>query len=217
MSATPRRRGAAASPASGSGHSRSSLTNATNRRQASSAKTARTRDNNTQPCVTEHKFPLPLTRMPKIPHYRISSYQIAPISLDSGLPSTSPPPRRAHGQRSRGGATLPTRASTKRAHMHHGTSRGKPKGIPRAGSAMTRRRGSAMTHHDLIRMTVDSRVLGHPQSRQINPNRGPSRAPTGLNPPPSPSTPLYWERRLISCFRSCIPRWPPLPMGPRHS
>ena len=39
-----------------------------------------------------------------------------------------------------------------------------------------------------------------PQSRQINPNRGPSRAPTGLNPPPSPSTPLYWERRLISCF-----------------
>ena len=57
-----------------------------------------------------------------------------------------------------------------------------------------------MTHHDLIRMTVDSRVLGHPQSRQINPNRGPSRAPTGLNPPPSPSTPLYWERRLISCF-----------------
>ena len=83
--------------------------------------------------------------------------------------------------------------------MHHGTSRGKPKGIPRAGSAMTRRRGSAMTHHDLIRMTVDSRVLGHPQSRQINPNRGPSRAPTGLNPPPSPSTPLYWERRLISC------------------
>ena len=84
--------------------------------------------------------------------------------------------------------------------MHHGTSRGKPKRIPRAGSAMTRRRGSAMTHHDLIRMTVDSRVLGHPQSRQINPNRGPSRAPTGLNPPPSPSTPLYWERRLISCF-----------------
>ena len=84
--------------------------------------------------------------------------------------------------------------------MHHGTSRGKPKGIPRAGSAMTRRRGSAMTHHDLIRMTVDSRVLGRPQSRQINPNRGPSRAPTGLNPPPSPSTPLYWERRLISCF-----------------
>ena len=81
--------------------------------------------------------------------------------------------------------------------MHHGTSRGKPKGIPRAGSAMTRRRGSAMTH---IRMTVDSRVLGHPQSRQINPNRGPSRAPTGLNPPPSPNTPLYWERRLISCF-----------------
>ena len=70
--------------------------------------------------------------------------------------------------------------------MHHGTSRGKPKGIPRAGSAMTRRRGSAMTHHDLIRMTVDSRVLGHPQSRQINPNRGPSRAPTGLNPPPPP-------------------------------
>ena len=138
--------------------------------------------------------------MPKIPHYRISSYQIAPISLDSGLPSTSPPPRRAHGQRSRGGATLPTRASTKRAHMHHGTSRGKPKGIPRAGSAMTRGRGSAMTHHDLIRMTVDSRVLGHPQSRQINPNRGPSRAPTGLNPPPSPGTPLYWERRLISCF-----------------
>ena len=84
--------------------------------------------------------------------------------------------------------------------MHHGTSRGKPKGIPRAGSAMTRRPGSAMTHHDLIRMTEDSRVLGHPQSRQINPNRGPSRAPTGLNPPPSPSTPLYWERRLISCF-----------------
>ena len=84
--------------------------------------------------------------------------------------------------------------------MHNGTSRGKPKGIPRAGSAMTRRRGSAMTHHDLIRMTVDSRVLGHPQSRQINPNRGPSRAPTGLNPPPSPGTPLYWERRLISCF-----------------
>ena len=83
--------------------------------------------------------------------------------------------------------------------MHHGTSRGKPKRIPRAGSAMTRRRGSAMTHHDLIRMTVDSRVLGRPQSRQINPNRGPSRAPTGLNPPPSPSTPLYWERRLISC------------------
>ena len=83
--------------------------------------------------------------------------------------------------------------------MHHGTSRGKPKGIPRAGSAMTRRRGSAMTHHDLIRMTVDSRVLGHPQSRQTNPNRDPSRAPTGLNPPPSPSTPLYWERRLISC------------------
>jgi len=74
-----------------------------------------------------------------------------------------------------------------------------------------------MTHHDLIRMTVDSRVLGHPQSRQINPNRGPSRAPTGLNPPPSPITPLYWERRLISCFRACIPRWPPLPMGPRHS
>ena len=65
--------------------------------------------------------------------------------------------------------------------MHHGTSRGKPKRIPRAGSAMTRRRGSAMTHHDLIRMTVDSRVLGHPQSRQTNPNRGPSRAPTGLN------------------------------------
>ena len=86
--------------------------------------------------------------------------------------------------------------------MHHGTSRGKPKGIPRAGSAMTRRRGSAMTHHDLIRMTEDRRVLGHPQSRQINPNRGPSRAPTGLNPPPSPSTPLYWERRLISC--SCF-------------
>ena len=86
--------------------------------------------------------------------------------------------------------------------MHHGTSRGKPKRIPRAGSAMTRRRGSAMTHHDLIRMTVDSRVLGHPQSRQINPNRGPSRAPTGLNPPPSPGTPLYWERRLISC--SCF-------------
>ena len=101
--------------------------------------------------------------------------------------------------------------------MHHGTSRGKPKGIPRAGSAMTRRRGSAMTHHDLIRMTVDSRVLGHPQSRQTNPNRDPSRSPTGLNPPPSPGTPLYWERRLISCFRSCIPRWPPLPMGPRHS
>ena len=74
-----------------------------------------------------------------------------------------------------------------------------------------------MTHHDLIRMTEDSRVLGHPQSRQINPNRGPSRAPTGLNPPPSPSTPLYWERRLISCFCSCIPRWSPLPMGPRHS
>ena len=71
--------------------------------------------------------------------------------------------------------------------MHHGTSRGKPKRIPRAGSAMTRRRGSAMTHHDLIRMTVDSRVLGHPQSRQINPNRGPSRAPTGLDPPPRPT------------------------------
>ena len=70
--------------------------------------------------------------------------------------------------------------------MHNGTSRGKPKGIPRAGSAMTRRRGSAMTHHDLIRMTVDSRVLGHPQSRQINPNRGPSRAPTVLSPPPRP-------------------------------
>ena len=170
-----------------------------------------------QPCVTEHRFPLPLTRMPKTPHYRIPSHQIAPSSLDSGLPSTSPPPRRVHGKRSRGRATLPTRASTKRAHMHHGTSRGKPKRIPRAGSAMTRRRGSAMTHHDLIRMTVDSRVLGHLQSRQINPNRGPSRAPTGLNPPPSPITPLYWERRLISCFRSCIPRWPPLPMGPRHS
>ena len=70
--------------------------------------------------------------------------------------------------------------------MHNGTSRGKPKGIPRAGSAMTRRRGSAMTHHDLIRMTEDSRVLGHPQSWQINPNRGPSRAPTGLNPPLRP-------------------------------
>ena len=74
------------------------VTNATNRRQASSAKTARTRDNNTQPCVTEHRFLLPLTRTPKTPHYRTSSHQIAPISLDSGLPSTSPPPRRAHGQ-----------------------------------------------------------------------------------------------------------------------
>ena len=59
-----------------------------------------------------------------------------------------------------------------------------------------------MTHHDLIRMTVDSRVLGHPQSRQINPNRGPSRSSTGLNPPPSPITPRDWERRLISC--SCF-------------
>ena len=90
MSAIPHHRGAAASPASGSGHTRSSLTNATNRRQASSAKTARTRDNNTQPCVTEHRFLLPLTRTPKTPHYRISSHQIAPSSLDSGLPSTSP-------------------------------------------------------------------------------------------------------------------------------
>ena len=41
--------------------------------------------------IAEHKFPLPLTRMPKTPHYRISSRQIAPSSLDSGLPSTSPP------------------------------------------------------------------------------------------------------------------------------
>ena len=43
-----------------------------------------------QPCVTEHRFLLPLTRTPKTPHYRISSHQIAPSSLDSGLPSTSP-------------------------------------------------------------------------------------------------------------------------------
>ena len=57
---------------------------------------------------------------------------------------------------------------------------------------------SGLNGMHLIRMTVDSRVLGHPQSRQTNPNRDPSRAPTGLNPPPSPSTPLYWERRLIS-------------------
>ena len=68
-----------------------------------------------------------------------------------------------------------------------------------------------MTHHDLIRMTEDSRMLGHPQSRQINPNRGPSRAPTGLNPgllaplsPPPYLLPLLsskaanWFRQLTS-------------------
>ena len=142
---------------------------------------------------------------------RISSRQIAPSSLDSGLSSNSPSLVACTGSDHEEGRLF------RHEPLPKGTPRGKPKGIPRAGSAMTRRRGSAMTHHDLIRMTVDSRVLGHPQSRQINPNRGPSRAPTGLNPPPSPSTPLYWERRLISCFRSCIPRWPPLPMGPRHS
>ena len=57
-----------------------------------------------------------------------------------------------------------------------------------------------MTHHDLIRMTVDSRVLGHPQSRQINPNRGPSRAPTGLNPdkPTASTISLFLDTGLRS-------------------
>ena len=125
---------------------------------------------------------------------RISSRQIAPSSLDSWPSSNSPSLVACTGSDHEEGRLF------RHEPLPKGTPRGKPKGIPRAGSAMTRRRGSAMTHHDLIRMTVDSRVLGRPQSRQINPNRGPSRAPTGLNPPPSPSTPLYWERRLISCF-----------------
>ena len=73
-----------------------------------------------------------------------------------------------------------------------------------------------MTHHDLIRMTEDRRVLGRPQSRKINPNCGPSRAPTGLNPPPLPKPHTIGNGDSYHA-PALHPRWPPLPMGPRHS
>ena len=86
-------------------------------------------------------------------------------------------------------------------------------------------------------MHLYMRVMCRP-TWQINPNRGPSRAPTGLNPPPRPK-PLILGRASRKTELHCRsparpkphtigngdsyhasalhPRWPPLPMGPRHS